>query len=91
MRNTLKRIFYNYYLRDFSAMSLELLLGCIALFMGILFGSLAWMKSVRTGIVASSGTVMLAALPTLVGIQLLLSFLAADSGNIPKIPLHKRL
>jgi glycosyltransferase involved in cell wall biosynthesis len=91
MRNSLKRIFYNYYLRDFSAMSLELLLGCIALFLGISFGSLAWMKSVRTGIVASSGTVMLAALPTLVGIQLLLSFLAADSGSVPKIPLHRRL
>jgi dolichol-phosphate mannosyltransferase len=91
MRNSLKRIFYNYYLRDFSAMSLEFLLGCMALFLGISFGSLAWMKSVRTGLVASSGTVMLAALPTLVGIQLLLSFLAADSGSVPKIPLHKRL
>ena len=90
-RNTLKRIFYNYYLRDFSAMSLELLLGCMALFLGVSFGSLAWIKSVRTGVVATSGTVMLAALPTLVGIQLLLSFLAADSGNVPKIPLHKRL
>jgi hypothetical protein len=91
LRNSLKRIFYNYYLRDFSVMSLELLLGCIALFMGISFGSIAWVKSVRTGIVATSGTVMLAALPTLAGIQLLLSFLAADSGNVPKIPLHKRL
>jgi len=90
-RNVLKRIFYNYYLRDFSAMSLELLLGCMALFLGVSFGSLAWIKSVRTGVVATSGTVMLAALPTLVGIQLLLSFLAADSGNVPKIPLHKRL
>lgn len=91
VRNSLKRIFYNYYLRDFSVMSLELLLGCLALFMGVSFGSIAWMKSVRTGIVATSGTVMLAALPTLAGIQLILSFLAADSGNVPKVPLHKRL
>jgi dolichol-phosphate mannosyltransferase len=91
MRNSIKRIFYNYYLRDFSAMSLELLLGLIALIMGISCGSIAWIKSVRTGVVATSGTVMLAALPTLVGIQLLLSFLAADSGSVPKIPLHKRL
>lgn len=91
MRNSLKRIFYNYYLRDFSAISLELLLGFIAVIMGISFGSVAWVKSVRTGIVATSGTVMLAALPTIVGIQLLLSFLSADVGNVPKIPLHKRL
>lgn len=91
VRNTVKRIFYNYYLRDFSVMSLELLLGCVSLCLGVSVGSVAWIKSLRTGIVATSGTVMLAALPTIVGIQLLLSFLAADSGSVPKIPLHKRL
>ncbi|ACM19583.1 undecaprenyl-phosphate glycosyltransferase, DPM/DPG-synthase-like family [Geotalea daltonii FRC-32] len=91
MRNTLKRIFYNYYLRDFSAMSLGLLLGLLALSIGMVVGSTAWVTSVRTGVVATSGTVMLAALPTLVGIQLILSFLATDSANVPKIPLQKRL
>lgn len=90
-RNTVKRIFYNYYLRDFSAMSLELLLGCALLFFGFFAGSFFWMKSVQTGIVATSGTVMLAALPTLVGIQLLIAFLSADSESVPKAPLHKRL
>ena len=91
MRNFLKRVFYNYYLRDFSIVSLELVFGIGVLLFGILVGSRSWTRSVQTGIVASSGTVMLAALPTLIGIQLLLSFLAADSGNVPKIPLHKRL
>ncbi|GAB7024837.1 glycosyltransferase family 2 protein [Geotalea toluenoxydans] len=91
VRNTLKRIFYNYYLRDFSAMSLGLLLGLLALSIGMIVGSTAWVTSVRTGVVATSGTVMLAALPTLVGIQLILSFLATDSANVPKIPLQKRL
>ncbi len=91
LRNTLKRIFYNYFLRDFSAVSLQLILGLIAFLAGVFIGSNAWIHSIRTGVVATSGTVMLAALPTLVGIQLLLSFLAADYGNVPKIPLHKRL
>ena len=90
LRNSLKRIIYNYYLRDFSIVSLELLLGIAILFFGISVGSRAWIRSVQTGIVASSGTVMLAALPTLVSIQLILSFLTADFGNVPKIPLHKR-
>lgn len=90
-RNALKRIFYNYYLRDFSVVSLELLFGCALLLFGILIGTVFWMKSVQTGIVATSGTVMLAALPTLVGIQLLIAFLSADSGSVPKAPLHKRL
>ncbi|WP_243689342.1 glycosyltransferase family 2 protein [Geotalea toluenoxydans] len=62
VRNTLKRIFYNYYLRDFSAMSLGLLLGLLALSIGMIVGSTAWVTSVRTGVVATSGTVMLAAL-----------------------------
>ncbi len=91
LRNTIKRIFYNYYLRDFSAMSLELLLGIIAVLVGVGFGSFAWMRSVQTGVVATSGTVMLAGLPLIVGIQLLLSFLAADSANVPKIPIHRHL
>jgi dolichol-phosphate mannosyltransferase len=91
LRNTAKRIFYNYCLRDFSATSLELMLGAVALAFGVTVGATAWWKSIATGVVATSGTVMLAALPTLIGIQLLLSFLAADSGNVPKLPLHKRL
>ena len=89
-RNAVKRIIYNYYLRDFSIVSLELCAGIPMLFFGIVVGINAWLHSVQTGIVATSGTVMLAALPTLVGIQLLLSFLSADFGNVPKIPLQKR-
>lgn len=89
-RNALKRIIYNYYLRDFSIVSLELCAGIPMLLIGIMVGIRAWVHSVQSGVVATSGTVMLAALPTLVGIQLLLSFLSADFGNVPKIPLQKR-
>jgi dolichol-phosphate mannosyltransferase len=34
---------------------------------------------------------MLAALPIIIGIQLILAFLSYDVGNVPKNPLHKRL
>lgn len=88
--NAVKRIIYNYYLRDFSVASLELCAGIPLLLCGLFVGIKAWTHSVQTGIAATSGTVMLAALPTLVGIQLLLSFLSADFGNVPKIPLQKR-
>ena len=90
-RNMGKRIFYNYFLRDFSVASIEVVCGLLALAFGIVFGASAWLLSIRTGIVASSGTVMLAALPTLAGLQLLLGFLAADVGNIPKYPVQKLL
>jgi glycosyltransferase involved in cell wall biosynthesis len=91
LRNSWKRVFYNYYLRDFSIASLEILFGMTTLSFGVCFGAKAWIMSYITGVVASSGTVMLAALPTLVGIQLILTFLSADMGNIPTTPLQKRL
>ena len=40
---------------------------------------------------ATSGTVMLAALPVLVGIQLVLAFLSYDLQNVPRDVLHRRL
>lgn len=89
--NMLKRIFYNYYLRDFSIASIELVCSLFLLLFGSVFGGRAWLLSARTGIVASGGTVMLAALPIMVGLQLLLAFAAADVGNVPKYPLQKRL
>lgn len=89
--NSFKRLFYNYYLRDFNVASLEILLGTLALLFGMVFGARMWYLSFATGSPATSGTVMLAALPTLVGIQLILAFLSYDVGNIPRYPLHKRL
>ncbi|HEY4746592.1 MAG TPA: hypothetical protein VIH38_03475, partial [Steroidobacteraceae bacterium] len=47
--------------------------------------------SVQTDVVASAGTVMLAALPLVMGFQLLLSFLAFDISHVPRLPLHVRL
>jgi len=89
--NSVKRLFYNYYLRDFNVASIEILLGVCALLFGVMFGARMWYVSIATGIPASSGTVMLAALPTLIGIQLVLAFLSYDVGTIPRYPLNKRL
>lgn len=89
--NTLKRIFYNYYLRDFNVASIELLLGLIAMGFGGWVGTIHWTESYSSGQAATSGTVMLAALPIIVGMQLLLAFLGFDLRNIPTSVLHRRL
>jgi glycosyltransferase involved in cell wall biosynthesis len=89
--NLLKRIFYNYFLRDFSVASVEIICSIILLMFGGIFGLRAWVISIKTGIVASSGTVMLAALPVLAGLQMLIAFLSADVNNVPKYPLQKLL
>lgn len=91
MRNFAKRIFYNYYLRDFSIASVELVLGLLALGFGVAFGLAHWIASVETGIVASAGTVMTAALPIIVGVQFLMGFLSYDIQNAPRTPIHPLL
>ena len=89
IRNFWKRIFYNYYLRDMSLASIELPIGLGMLFFGSLFGGYKWYFSARTGMFSSAGTVMLSALPIIVGIQLLLSFLGHDIKSVPTRPLHR--
>ena len=89
--NYLKRIFYNYFLRGLSVASLELVLGLGLFAWGTLFGLGHWYNSSQLDIATPSGTVMLAALPVLVGFQMLISFLTYDIQSVPKIPMHKRL
>lgn len=89
--NVGKRVVYNYFLRDFSIASVQLLIGIAALVFALAFGLHGWIASVDTGTPASTGTVMLAGLPVIVGMQLLLSFLAFDIAAMPNRALHPLL
>jgi glycosyltransferase involved in cell wall biosynthesis len=88
-RNFSKRIFYNYYLRDMSLASIELPLGVLLFFSGGGYGIYHWIHSLKEDITTPAGTVMLAALPILIGLQLILSFLAYDIASVPRRPFHK--
>ncbi len=88
LRNTAKRIFYAYILRDFSIASALLLVGGLLFVGGGLYGAGAWISSVRSGIPATAGEVMIAALPILAGLQMLLSALQYDIQNVPSRPIH---
>lgn len=89
--NFLKRIFYNYFLRDFNPASIALVLGLLLTFTGTVFGLEHWVRSVKTSIPASAGTVMLAALQVLLGLGFLHTFFVYDFSRKPTIPLHKRM
>ena len=89
IRNFGKRIFYNYYLRDMSLASIELPLGLTLFLFGIIFGSYQWLHSVDTGLPSSAGTVMLSALPVIIGLQLILAFLGHDIRSVPNRPFHR--
>jgi glycosyltransferase involved in cell wall biosynthesis len=82
-----KRIFYSYFIRNFSVASIELVLGLALCVFGVLFGLSNW----RNDAIASAGTVMLAALPIIVGTQLLLAFLNFDIQSVPRSTLHIKL
>jgi len=88
LRNAFKRIIYNYFLRNFSLASVNLVLGAALVAFGIAFGIVHWIDSAATGIPATTGTVMLSALPFLLGMQLLLSFLAHDMAHGPREAIH---
>lgn len=91
LRNFAKRIFYNHFLRDLSPASLQLLLGTLLLVGGSTFGVVEWHRLSEAGTTATAGTVMLAALPVLLGIQLLLAFLMWDMQSTPRLPIHPYL
>jgi dolichol-phosphate mannosyltransferase len=86
-----KRIFYSYYLRGFSVASLELVFGLALVALGVAVGGYWWIVGPARGTIATSGTVMFAALPVIIGVQLLLAFLSYDMQSQPRVPLHTRL
>lgn len=91
VRNFSKRIFYNYYLRDMSLASIELPLGIALLGFGLVYGGYHWMVSAMAGVPTPAGTVMISALPILIGIEFLLGFVGYDVASVPARPVHKNI
>jgi glycosyltransferase involved in cell wall biosynthesis len=85
---TWRRIVRQYFVQDFTPVSLFLAAGTLFLLFGVLWGAYHWAESIRLGIPATTGTVMLAVVPVIVGVQLLLQAIALDIGNVPTRPVH---
>lgn len=91
LRNFLKRVFYCYYLRDVSLGSFLLPVGIAALLFGVIFGAYQWSLAVAENRAATSGTVMLAGLPVILGLQFIMGFLSIDLGAVPQQPVSELL
>ena len=89
----IKRTAYCYILRDFNVGTLELIVGSCLFLFGFVFGSWNWFLAAGNQEVASTGTVMIASIPIILGFQLLLSAFHFDIANVPRNPLqeHGRL
>jgi glycosyltransferase involved in cell wall biosynthesis len=90
VRNFLKRLFYNYYLRNMSLASIQLPGGIALILFGIVYGGVHWLRSAQSDIATPAGTVMVAALPLIMGVQMVMAFLAYDIASVPRRPLHKK-
>ena len=89
-KGLMRRIYWQYFLYDFTAVSLFLILGTLLTMVGGLWGIYHWYISIRYDLVATTGTVMLAVLPIILGFQLLLQAIVLDIQNIPTTPIQKR-
>ncbi|MBC3956929.1 MULTISPECIES: glycosyltransferase family 2 protein [Pseudomonas] len=89
-RNTFKRVFYNYYLRDMSLASIEMPTGLAMIVFGCGFGLYHWASSSYTHEPTPLGTIMFSALPIIIGIQFVLAFLSYDISSVPDRVIHKK-
>jgi glycosyltransferase involved in cell wall biosynthesis len=83
-RNFLKRIFYVYYVRDFTLASIELPLGIGLGAWGSYVGLSSWIHSAQLGISTETGIQIFVAISMLASIQFILSFMDFDVRNYPK-------
>jgi len=90
-RNFIKRIFYNYYLRDMSLASFELPCGLFLLCFGVIYGLYNWYHFSQLNQLTPLGTVMLSALSLLFGLQFILAFLSYDISSVPRRIIHYRI
>jgi len=86
-----KRIFYNYFLRDFNAASLHLVVGMLLSVSGITYGLAKWMHYSALNVAAPSGTVLLATIQVILGVQFLLAWTTYDVNCNPAEPVSPKL
>lgn len=91
IRNTFKRFGYNYLLRDFSVATLELIFGVMLFILGLGVGIAAITTSAATGVPSPAGTVAVSVIGMILGIQLVLAFIAYDIFRTPTTPIHRTI
>jgi dolichol-phosphate mannosyltransferase len=79
-----RRIFWRYVFYDVSPVAVLAILGLLLSFFGGSFGCYEWIKNGRAGIPTPLGTIILAALPCIIGFEMLLQAMVLDIQNTPK-------
>ena len=88
---SLRRVWYRYFVRGFGPASVFLLVGIFLMTVGLALGTYFWVQSSLMNEPTTSGSVMLAALPMIMGYQSLMSFIQYDIGAVPRKAISKFL
>ncbi|PYM96563.1 MAG: glycosyl transferase family 2 [Candidatus Rokuibacteriota bacterium] len=84
LKGLARRFIWRYVLQDFNALTACVLCGIPCILFGTIFGAYRWWLSIATGTPATAGTIILAALPIILGVQWLLTALVLDMLYQPK-------
>jgi glycosyltransferase involved in cell wall biosynthesis len=84
LRGTLRRFYWRYLIEDFGAVSVCVLAGLPLVLFGTVFGLWHWWQSIQEHVPATAGTVFVAALPVILGFQLLLAAVLLDVNSSPR-------
>jgi hypothetical protein len=77
------RFLKRYVVNDFGLSALLVMVGGILVFFGLAFGIAKWTAAASAGLPATTGTVMVAVLPVILGFQMLLQALSIEVQNSP--------
>jgi glycosyltransferase involved in cell wall biosynthesis len=91
LNGLVRRLFWRYLVHDFSPVSVFLLLGIPMILFGGTYGAWKWLSYARDGGFAPLGEVMLAAMPIILGVQLVLQAVVLDVQNVPNTPISPPL
>ena len=83
LRSLVRRFMHRYIWQDFTAVSVFVICGLLGILFGTIFGAYHWILSLQT-MQPTAGTVMLSAVPFILGFQLLLQAIVLDIENVPK-------
>jgi glycosyltransferase involved in cell wall biosynthesis len=82
------RLWVQHIVRDFSVIAVYGLVGAAMALFGGAWGLWHWIRNSQLHVETPTGTVMLAVLPLLLGIQLLLQAVTLDVQSVPTRPVH---
>jgi len=89
LKGLLSRLWFQYFVRDFGIFSIFMVSGVAFFAFGIIFGLYHWIISAFVYHTATpTGTIMLAILPIILGVQFILQGIVLDVQNVPTNPLQ---